>query len=147
MPSCLGLYIEKSIIKYAKVSKDHELIKVDSYGVKFYDKISEAISQIIAETYSYKTPISINLSNEMYNYFDIFSLLNKGDIPKAIDTEFESICDEKEYNKNALETRYIMSSDIENRETRRKQSWSNNTNFNKYTKPYRYKIKRKCANC
>ena len=116
MPSCLGLYIEKNIIKYAKVSKDHELIKVDSYGVKFYDKISEAISQIIAETYSYKTPISINLSNEMYNYFDIFSLLNKGDIPKAIDTEFESICDEKEYNKNALETRYIMSSNIENRE-------------------------------
>ena len=47
---------------------------------------------------------------------DIFSLLNKGDIPKAIDTEFESICDEKEYNKNALETRYIMSSNIENRE-------------------------------
>ena len=39
MPSCLGLYIEKNIIKYAKVSKDHELIKVDSYGVKFYDKI------------------------------------------------------------------------------------------------------------
>lgn len=103
----------------------------------------------------------------MYNYFDIFSLLNKGDIPKAIDTEFESICDEKEYNKNALETRYIMSSNIENREKLRvvhvsvnkseisnkvqilegNKSWSNNTNFNKYTKPYRYKIKRKCANC
>lgn len=30
MPSCLGLYIDKNLIKYAKVSKDHEFIKVDS---------------------------------------------------------------------------------------------------------------------
>ncbi len=116
MPSCLGLYIEKNLIKYAKVSKDHEFIKVDSYGIKFYDKISEAISQIVAETFSYKTPISINLSNEMYNYFKIFSLLNKNDIPKAIDTEFESICEEKQYNINALESRYVIVSNLEDRE-------------------------------
>ena len=116
MPSCLGLYIDKNLIKYAKVSKDHEFIKVDSYGIKFYDKISEAISQIVAETFSYKTPISVNLSNEMYNYFEIFSLLNKNDIPKAIETEFESLCEEKEYNMNALETRNVIVSNLENRE-------------------------------
>lgn len=116
MPSCLGLYIEKNLIKYAKVSKDHEFIKVESYGIKFYDKISEAISQIVAETFSYKTPISVNLSNEMYNYFEIFSLLNKNDIPKAIETEFESLCEEKEYNMNALETRNVIVSNLENRE-------------------------------
>ena len=116
MPSCLGLYIDKNLIKYAKVSKDHEFIKVDSYGIKFYDQISEAISQIVAETFSYKTPISVNLSNEMYNYFEIFSLLNKNDIPKAIETEFESLCEEKEYNMNALETRNVIVSNLENRE-------------------------------
>lgn len=116
MPSCLGLYIDKNLIKYAKVSKDHEFIKVDSYGIKFYDKISEAISQIVAETFSYKTPISVNLSNEMYNYFEIFSLLNKNDIPKAIETEFESLCEEKEYNMNALEARNVIVSNLENRE-------------------------------
>lgn len=116
MPSCLGLYIDKNLIKYAKVSKDHEFIKVDSYGIKFYDKISEAISQIVAETFSYKTLISVNLSNEMYNYFEIFSLLNKNDIPKAIETEFESLCEEKEYNMNALETRNVIVSNLENRE-------------------------------
>ena len=116
MPSCLGLYIDKNLIKYAKVSKDHEFIKVDSYGIKFYDKISEAISQIVAETFSYKIPISVNLSNEMYNYFEIFSLLNKNDIPKAIETEFESLCEEKEYNMNALETRNVIVSNLENRE-------------------------------
>lgn len=116
MPSCLGLYIDKNLIKYAKVSKDHEFIKVDSYGIKFYDKISEAISQIVAETFSYKTPISVNLSNEIYNYFEIFSLLNKNDIPKAIETEFESLCEEKEYNMNALEARNVIVSNLENRE-------------------------------
>ncbi len=116
MPSCLGLYIEKNLIKYAKVTKDHDFIKVDSFGVKFYEKISDAISQIIAETFSYKIPISINLSNEMYNYFQIFSLLNKNDIPKAIETEFESLCDEKEYNVNELEARNVIITNLEDRE-------------------------------
>ena len=86
MPSCLGLYIEKNLIKYAKVTKDHDFIKVDSFDVKFYDKISEAISQIIEETYSYKIPICVNLSDEMYNYFQVFSFLNKNDITKAFQT-------------------------------------------------------------
>ena len=52
----------------------------------------------------------------MYNYFEIFSLLNKNDIPKAIETEFESLCEEKEYNMNALETRNVIVSNLENRE-------------------------------
>ena len=116
MPSCLGLYIDKNLIKYAKVSKDHEFIKVDSYGIKFYDKIGEAISQIVAETFSYKIPISVNLSNEMYNYFEIFSLLNKNDIPRAIETEFESICEDKEYNLNELETRNVIVSNLADKE-------------------------------
>ena len=34
MPSCLGLYIEKNLIKYAKVTKDHDFIKVDSFGIR-----------------------------------------------------------------------------------------------------------------
>ena len=69
MSSCLGLYIEKNLIKYAKVSKEKDMIKVDAFGVKFYENIGEAISQIISETYSYHTPISINLSEEIYSYF------------------------------------------------------------------------------
>ena len=72
--SCLGLYIEEHLIKYAKVSKAHNKIKVEAFGIMFYDKIGEAIDQVIQETYSQKTPISINLSGEMYNYF-IFILL------------------------------------------------------------------------
>ena len=61
MSSCLGLYIDEHLIKYAKVSKDHEKIKVESFGIKFYEKIGEAIDQIVEETYSQKTPISVNI--------------------------------------------------------------------------------------
>ena len=75
--SCLGLYIEEHLIKYAKVSKDRNRIKVEAFGIKFYDKIGPAIDQVVQETYSQRTPISINLSEEMYNYFDMFALLTK----------------------------------------------------------------------
>ncbi len=116
MSSCLGIYIEPNIIKYAKVTKERDILTVDSFGIKFYDKIGEAIKQIISDTYSYKTPISINLSEETYQYFSMFSLLNKNDLRKAIETEFESFCTEKGYNRNALETRYALVNDLDDKE-------------------------------
>ena len=108
MPSCLGLYIEQNLIKYAKVSKNNEVIKVESFGVKFYENINTAIKQIIEETYSFKLPISINTTDEIYNEIEVFSLLSKKDIESVIKTEFENICFEKEVNKNIFEQRYIL---------------------------------------
>ncbi len=108
MSSCLGLYIEEHLIKYAKVSKDRDNLKVESFGIKFYDRIGEAIKQIIEETYSQKTPISINLSEEMYNYFNMFALITKNDLQKAIKTEFDAYCTDKGYNPNVFETRYAV---------------------------------------
>ncbi len=116
MASCLGLYIEENIIKYAKVSKDNDIIKIDSFGIKFYDKLNEAIDQVIAETYSYKTPISINSTNESYNYFYVFNLLNKKDMHNYIKTEFESLCYEKEQNADVFDTRYVLVNDLEDKE-------------------------------
>lgn len=113
MPSCLGLYLENNIIKYAKVTKDRDIVKIESFGVKFYDNIDKAIKQIIDETYSYKTPISINLSEEMYNYFNMFALLNKNDLQKAIKTEFDSYCAEKKYNPNVFESRYAVVENVD----------------------------------
>lgn len=112
MSTCLGLYIEENIIKYAKVSKEREQIKVESFGVKVYDNLDETIQQVIEETYSYKIPISINLSEEMYNFFYVFALLNKKDFPKAIKTEFEAYCADKNFNLNVFETRYAITPDI-----------------------------------
>lgn len=116
MSTCLGLYIEENLIKYAKVSKEREQIKVESFGMKFYDNLDQTIKQIVEETYSYKTPISINLSEEMYNYFQVFALLNKKDLPKAIQTEFESYCADKNYNPNVFETRYAITPNTQDKE-------------------------------
>ena len=116
MSSCLGIYIENNIIKYAKVSKEREQLKVESYGVKFYDNIDQTIKQIVEETYSYKTPISINLSEEIYNYFNMFALLSKKDLPKAIKTEFEAYCSDKNYNPNVFETRYAIAPNVQDKE-------------------------------
>ena len=88
MASCLGLYIENNLIKYAKVSKEKDGFRMDSYGIKFYSNINEAIEQIVQETNSMKTPISVNIVDESYQYFSMFSQLNKKDLEKAIRMEF-----------------------------------------------------------
>lgn len=114
MPSCLGLYIENNLIKYAKVTKNNEDIKVESFGVKFYENINVAIKQIVEETYSFKIPISINTTDEWYNNIEVFSLLNAKDMNSAIKTEFENICFEKEINKNIYEQRHIFTNSSNN---------------------------------
>lgn len=116
MTSCLGIYIEPNIIKYAKISKDHDVLRVESFGIKFYEQLGEAINQVVSDTYSFKTPISINLSEETYQYFYMFTLLNKTDLKKAIQTEFESFCVDKGINKNSVETRYALVNSIEDKE-------------------------------
>lgn len=116
MAETLGLFIENNLIKYAKVSKEKENTKVESFGVKFFDNIEKTIDQIVKETFSYKTPISVNISNEKYTTANLFSLLNKNDLNKAIQTEFEYFCNEKTKNKNALEYRYITMPNLEDRD-------------------------------
>ena len=116
MSSCLGIYVEENVIKYAKISKEHDIVKMETSGIKFYDNFESALEQIVNETYSYKVPISINLTNEKYNYFEMFSLLSENDMKKAIDTEFELLCDEKGYNKNILDSRFVLANIPENRE-------------------------------
>ncbi|MBQ6992304.1 MAG: hypothetical protein IJN50_05295 [Clostridia bacterium] len=108
MQNCLGIYIENNVIKYAKVAKERDDLKIESYGIKFYDNIEETIKQIIEETYSYKIPICTNLSDEQYTYIDMFNLLNKKDLAKATDTEFELFCNDNGKNKAAIEYRTLQ---------------------------------------
>ena len=102
MQSCLGIYIEDNLIKYAKVQKDKDNIKVEAFGTKFYENIQQAIDQIVSETNSSKIPISINLSEEYYDYFSYFALLNKNALKKSIDIDFEMLCSEKGVNKDDM---------------------------------------------
>ncbi len=116
MQNCLGIYIENNLVKYAKVSKDKNNFKVEAFGMRFTDNVNETIKKIVEETYSFNTPIAINLTNEKYLYFDIFALLSKNDIQKTVQTEFEAFCDENKYNQKAFETRYALVPNVENKE-------------------------------
>ena len=109
MPKCLGIYIEDDVIKYSKVDKNKDLLKIESCNVEFYErnKIVQTLEKIIRETFSAKDSISINISNELYNYFEVFSSLNKRDKDKLVNIDFEYFCGEKGYNKDSLESRTI----------------------------------------
>lgn len=111
MASCLGIYIDSNIIKYAKITKEKDDLKVDAFGIKIYSDLLQTIDQIVSETFSFKDQISVNITDEMYDYFYMSDLLSKKDLAKAIETEFESLCVEKQYNPNALESRYAIVND------------------------------------
>ncbi|MBR0428023.1 MAG: hypothetical protein IJK18_07495 [Clostridia bacterium] len=142
MQNCLGIYFEENLIKYAKVSKERDEMKVESFGIRFFEDLTEEIEKIIEETYSFSTPISINLSNEKYLYFDIFSLLNKKDIEKTIQTEFESFCEEKNYNSNAFENRYaLMPNQTDSEKIRALDIFINKIEMNRQKQPFeKYKL-------
>ena len=116
MASSLGIFIEKDIIKYAKLQKEKDSIKVESFSVEFYDRdnVSGAVKKIITETNCSKASININVSNELYNYFETFSMLSKKDMYDSINIEFDLLCGEKGYSRKALETRHILTTSREN---------------------------------
>lgn len=114
MQECLGIDITDKLIRYAKVKKDNNTFVVESYGIKFYNNVTETIDQIITETNSENIPISSNLSNEKYYYFNIFNLTNKTYASKAIKTEFESFCTENHLNSSVYEGKYVYTRNIDN---------------------------------
>ena len=119
MQSSLGISITDKLIRYAKVNKNNDAYTVESYGIKFYSNLNEAIGQIIAESNSKNVPISSEVSNENYYYFNIFNLTNKNYAEKAINTEFESYCTENHLNRNVYEGKYIYTKNIENEDQSR----------------------------
>lgn len=104
----LGIYIDDGLIKYAKVQKDKDNVKVEAFNVVFYDNLERELSRIITETGSSKIPICVNLSNEIYNYFEVIALMPKKDRAKSIKIDFETLCDEKGLKIDDLETRYLL---------------------------------------
>ena len=116
MQSCLGMYIEENLIKYAKVQKDRDNIKIEAFGTKFYENIEQAINQIVLETNSTRVPISINVSEEKYDYFQVFALLNKQALKKSMDIEFEMLCRERGLQNDLMDKRYTFVLNQENPE-------------------------------
>lgn len=119
MQESLGISISNRVIKYAKVTKNNDLLDVASFGVKFYDNLEKDLQQIISETNSKNIPICIDTQNEKVNYFSIFSLLSKADTKKTIGTEYEALCADNHMNPNAYEGRYLIVNDVNNKDRNR----------------------------
>ena len=45
MTSCLGIYVGENIIKYAKVNKEKDNLKIEAFGVKFYKNLKERLEE------------------------------------------------------------------------------------------------------
>ncbi len=95
MSSCLGLYINNEMVKYAKLSSDNKKVTLESFGTRFvkFDKM-KVIEEIIEETNSQSTPIALNPSNSIFVNVDMFE---QGQIKSYINDitkmEFESWCE------------------------------------------------------
>ena len=110
MPSCLGICIEKNLIKYAKLTKDKQtsLTNLSSFGIKFYDSLATTVAEIVAETQSENDPICVGLNTEDYTSVSVFSRLSAKDMKSLVYTNFVSHCEENNVNNQALDMRYKL---------------------------------------
>ncbi len=110
MPSCLGICVEKNLIKYAKLTKDksNNMTTLNSFGIKFYDSLADTVREVIDETQSENEPICVGLNAEDYTTVDVFSGLSAKDMKSLIATSFNSVCAEKNVNPAALDMRFKL---------------------------------------
>lgn len=106
--SSLGIYIDDGLIKYAKLRRDKDEVKVEAFNVVFYENLEREVNKIISETGSSKVPICLNLSNEVYNYFEVISLMQQKDRAQSIKLDFETLCAEKGMQASDFEARSLL---------------------------------------
>ena len=109
MASALGIFIDRNIIKYAKLNGTKDKLKVESYGMKYGENHKELLKQIIEETNSSKNNVVINAAEIHYEETSIFSMLKKKDYDKAVEVAYEEIIDKQKLRPELLEYGYILS--------------------------------------
>lgn len=111
MNSCLGIYLDDNVIKYAKLDYDskNNVMQVNTCGVKqvMGDKL-EILYSIVDETGSLDLPIAINLSNTKYKEFEMLKQLNKNDVQNILALEVFDIANEMEINEKTLTYKYLV---------------------------------------
>lgn len=114
MPSCLGIYIDKNIIKYAKVTSDKATagITLDAHGVKFYDNVQATVAEIAEEVDMRNGPISVALSNEEYYMTQVFSNLKKKDMMELILAEYSEKNTKEGIPTSIMEMRFKLAQNI-----------------------------------
>ena len=124
MPSCLGIYTDRNMIKYAKVTSVTEkiagqILTLDAYGVKFYDNLQATIDEIAEEvgmsapaapgqitlTGSNTTSVGLALSNEEFYITDVFANLKKKDMHQLILSEYQEKMGENALSSSVMEMR------------------------------------------
>ena len=92
MPSCLGFYTDKNMIKYAKVNRDKTsgMYMLEAYGVKFYDNIITTIDEIAQEVGMEQCTVSLTMMNEGYHAVEVFSGLKSKDRDDLVRSEFDT---------------------------------------------------------
>lgn len=96
MASCLGLYINDNIVKYAKMTMDNNKnITLENYGIRYIkESMKGVVNNIIEETNSSKDMIAINTQKDIFVNYTMFnqggSRTFMADVAKM---EFESWCE------------------------------------------------------
>lgn len=96
MSSCLGLYINDNIVKYAKMTMDNNKnITLENYGIRYVkESIKNVISNIIEETNSSKDLIAINSQKDIFVNYTMFDQgISKNFSSDVARMEFESWCE------------------------------------------------------
>lgn len=121
MERCLGIYIGDKIIKYAKLHMDkNKNIDVEASNVKYVlGGIKEVIDEIIVETNSQNTPISINILNEHHENMDILKQISKNDISSMVELEIEDIANKQGINNKLLLYKFNIQDSLTNKDNNR----------------------------
>lgn len=113
MSVVLGIYIDSKLIKYVKIKKENDDIKILNFNIEFYENLSQALRKIIYDTNSQKIPISINLSEEFYTNFTLKKSANKKEIKRSVQAMVQMICDEKKEDIKDIDYRFIVNKSLE----------------------------------
>ncbi len=121
MERCLGIYIGDKIIKYAKLHMDkNKNIDVEASNVKYVlGGIKEVIDEIIVETNSQNTPISINIPTEHHEKMEILKQISRNDIASMVELEIEDIANKQGINNKLLLYKFNIQDSLTNRDNNR----------------------------
>ena len=121
MASCLGIYLDNNIVKYAKLSLDNgKTVNVQKYGLKFTgDNHDQVISQIIQETESQNIPVVLNPIDDLYYTSHVYEQVkNNSYVSDIMKLEFEAWCEKNAKSPDKYSYVYFLS-DYKNSENRR----------------------------
>lgn len=118
MASSLGIYIDKNIVKYAKVNKVKNKFKIETYGSKYGNNTSTLIEQIIEETNSNSVPIYTNAIDAHYEETSVFAMISNKDVKTAVSVEYERIMEKQKLNKDVFDFGFILGDRTADKEKR-----------------------------